>query len=665
MTVTDATGFDDPYLPLAFSMHSTPGAYAVLAGAGVSFGVVPTAWEIVVELAKRACRIRGDAARAETIDKNNVGRWFYEAFGKRLTYGDLLAELAPAPYERGAVLREFFEPASTSEDEITMLAAPTDAHRAVAKLVANGTVRVIVTMNFDHLFEAALREVGVEPVVVATDSAARGLAPLHTLKCCVVHLHGSYRDPSSMLNTDDELAEYGGGMQELLRTIVSSHGLLIAGWSAEWDRALRDTLRRDYRPFYTSVWIDPFPLNDDAVDLANALGASTFRATADEAFSRLSDAVGTIKTSNARHFLTPDVVANRLKKELGGHAPAISAHDTFMAEAGLVDELAPLNLTDFAGVPQTEFDSIVRELDAGCAVLVAAIATLARWGSADTDRWWLPLIEQWAHVERESGSLRLIELRTLAATRFLYAAALGAVAAGRYDTLMRVFTVAANDRDNRSILDLTDWAERHSSVTPAVAQELEQGFLVVVRRALGVTATRFDTIRQEFEILRITAQIMSAKSFRTFQTRAVEPINAELLARRTDEGTSAHRTAIAERDAALDPLAAMATSSRPHIQMIDTMERSSPDGRDRWISPVAQRLIERPDGALVDALRTLMGSGSQADRSRGVTVALRATTHFLDQKADRLAYSELYNAGTRNGVLGGVLPRDVWLDIRD
>lgn len=665
MAVIDAAGFDDPYIPLAFSMHSTPGAYAVLAGAGVSFGVVPTAWEIVVELARRACRILGDDPTAETIDKNNVEQWFRKTFGRRLTYGDLLATVAPAPYERGAVLREFFEPVRAPEDGTNSLAAPTTAHRAVAQLVANGTVRVIVTMNFDHLFEAALREEGIEPVVVATDGAARGVAPLHTLRCCVIHLHGSYRDPSSMLNTNDELGEYGGGMQRLLRTIVSSHGLLIAGWSAEWDRALRDTLRRDYRPFYTSVWIDPYPLNEDAVDLANALGASTFRATADEAFSRLSEAVGTIKISNARHFLTPDVVANRLKKELGGHAPAISAHDTFMAEAGRVEELPPLNLTDFAGVPQTEFDSMVRQLDTGCAVLVAAITTLSRWGSADTDRWWLPLIEQWAHVERESGSVRLIELRTLAATRFLYAAALGAVAAGRYDTLTGVFTAAANDRRNRSILDLTDWAERHSSVTPLVAQELEQGFLIVVRRALGTTATRFDTIRQEFEILRITAQIMSATSFRTFQTRAVQPINAELIARRADEGTSAHRTAIAERDAALEPLAAMATSSRPHVHMIDTMERSSPDGRDRWISPVAQRLIERPDEALVEALRTLMRTGSQVDRDRGVTVALRATMRFLDKRADHLAYSKLYSAGAINGVMGGVLPRGVWLDTTD
>lgn len=48
------TSTDDLYLPLAFSMYSTPGAYAVLAGAGVSIGAkLPTAWDIVVDLAQQ------------------------------------------------------------------------------------------------------------------------------------------------------------------------------------------------------------------------------------------------------------------------------------------------------------------------------------------------------------------------------------------------------------------------------------------------------------------------------------------------------------------------------------------------------------------------------------------------------------------------------------
>jgi hypothetical protein len=58
------------------------------------------------------------------------------------------------------------------------------------------------------ILETALREEGVEPTVVATPDDATGLAPLHTLKCLVVHVHGDYLNPTSMLNTPEELEKY-------------------------------------------------------------------------------------------------------------------------------------------------------------------------------------------------------------------------------------------------------------------------------------------------------------------------------------------------------------------------------------------------------------------------------------------------------------------------
>jgi hypothetical protein len=47
-------------------------------------------------------------------------------------------------------------------------------------------------MNFDRLFEQVLRELQIEPTVVATEADARGLAPLHTVQHCIIHLHGDY-----------------------------------------------------------------------------------------------------------------------------------------------------------------------------------------------------------------------------------------------------------------------------------------------------------------------------------------------------------------------------------------------------------------------------------------------------------------------------------------
>ncbi|AFR51469.1 SIR2 family protein [Gordonia sp. KTR9] len=656
MTDSAGAGTDDPYLPLAFSMHSTPGAYAVLAGAGVSFDAVPTAWEIVVDLAQRICRVRGDEAAAQSLTGDTVEDWFAATFGKPLTYGGILAEVAPAPHERGAVLREFFEPADTTDAAV--LPEPTAAHRAIARLVADGTVRVIVTMNFDHLFETALREVGVEPVVVATDSAAQGLPPLHTVECCVVHLHGSYRDASSMLNTDDELGTYKPHMHALLRDIVSSHGLLIAGWSAQWDHALRDTLRGHYRPFYTSAWINPSPLRGDAREVATALGARAFEATADEAFPRLADAVSAMRTRRARHPMTAAVIVDRIKRELAGAQPAITAHDTFAAETGRLEGLDALNLTQFHLKDRSEYDTLVAQIDEGCTVPVAATATLARWGTADTDRWWLPVIEQWAHVTRASGHTKALELPTLVATRLVYAAALGAIAGNRYDTLVRTFTVTTvDDRLNRSLLALTDWARQHSDTSDSAQRTaMRDGFNETVREALGLSQGRFDTLWQEFEVLRMTTQIMTAQHFRAHQTRAAEPLAAEQAARSHDPDSDHHRRTVGELVEALRPLAAMATSYRPHIEMLDTMHRAG--GRERWISPIAQRLIERPDRELIDALGTFVDDNYPAHRASAVAVALRATAACLDQLADQASH----HTRTRAPLVAAILPNEVWLD---
>ena len=62
-------------------------------------------------------------------------------------------------------------------------------------------MRVILTLNFDRLVEQAVRAEGIEPTVVASPADVEGIAPLHTLECCIVHLHGDYLNPTSTTNS--------------------------------------------------------------------------------------------------------------------------------------------------------------------------------------------------------------------------------------------------------------------------------------------------------------------------------------------------------------------------------------------------------------------------------------------------------------------------------
>jgi len=50
-------------------------------------------------------------------------------------------------------------------------------------------------------------------------------------------LHGDYADLDQR-NTIDELEKYDKPLQNLLDRILDEYGLIVCGWSADWDKAL-------------------------------------------------------------------------------------------------------------------------------------------------------------------------------------------------------------------------------------------------------------------------------------------------------------------------------------------------------------------------------------------------------------------------------------------
>jgi NAD-dependent SIR2 family protein deacetylase len=54
--------------------------------------------------------------------------------------------------------RRFQPPAEQTTVDCAQEVAPSVAHRAVARLMQAGTIRVVLTVNFDRLFEKALQD---------------------------------------------------------------------------------------------------------------------------------------------------------------------------------------------------------------------------------------------------------------------------------------------------------------------------------------------------------------------------------------------------------------------------------------------------------------------------------------------------------------------------
>jgi len=303
----------DPFDTLAISLHQGPGTYALLVGSGLSRAAgIPTGWEITLEL------IRMLAAASGVAEAPDWGGWFLKKFGRPPNYSELLDTLAATPSERRALVHGFIE-ARQGEDS----RRPTKAHRAIAGLVKNGTVRVIVTPNFDRLLESAIREVGIEPTVITNEHSLGGALPLVHSECTIIKVHGDYMD-ARILNTEAELAVYPPAIDAYLDRVFDEFGLLVVGWSGEWDLALRNALMRAPSRRYSTFWAARGEPASLAADMVNHRSARTISISdADSFLPRLAETVEALARSARPHPMSVAAglaIAKRLCRETSFNA---------------------------------------------------------------------------------------------------------------------------------------------------------------------------------------------------------------------------------------------------------------------------------------------------------------------------------------------------------
>ena len=242
----------DPALALALGVSSSPGAYAMLLGSGISRAAqVPTGWEVVLDLIRKVAALQGEDAAEEAL-ADPEGWWQGQGYGDP-RYDTLLEALAPSVTARRDLLHAYFEPADDAQREAG-IKQPTTAHRAIAELASSGRIRLILTTNFDHLMETALAEAGVPPQVIARADAIDGMAPLQHARVTVIKLHGDYLDVQAIRNTPAELAAYDPKMNDLLAGILDEYGLIALGWSGEWDTALIHAIENCPTRRYPTYW---------------------------------------------------------------------------------------------------------------------------------------------------------------------------------------------------------------------------------------------------------------------------------------------------------------------------------------------------------------------------------------------------------------------------
>lgn len=424
----------DPLHSLAFSIYENPGVYCILLGSGVSRAAeIPTGWEITLDLVRRVAALEG------VTDQTDWAAWYKRVRGSEPGYSDLLDQLSATPDERRSILHSYIEP--TPEELESGKKVPTKAHRAIARLVQAGYIRVILTTNFDRLIENALREVGVEPTVIGSEDALKGAVPLIHSRCYVVKLHGDYLD-TRILNTETELSGYAASMNTLLDRIIDEHGLIVSGWSGDWDPALRAAITRAPNRRYPMFWAARGEPSKIATDLIQQrAGKVVLVDSADTFFDTLERLVSSQAETKKRNPQSIELMVASAKRFLAKPEFRIQLGELVGEEARRLDRT--LKTSDFAVTGAYSNELVIQRiarLESATEPLARIVGVLGRWGTGTELRMVTDLLTQFGVKESEGGIIALLNLRSYPAVLLLYAYGLGLLTAKRYDDLFKLFS---------------------------------------------------------------------------------------------------------------------------------------------------------------------------------------------------------------------------------
>lgn len=429
---------------MTFSVRNNPGRYALLLGSGVSTEAeIPTGWAVVNELVKRVAAVAGPP-----IDEDDDPiEWYEETYEEPATYENLIEGLARTQTERRKLLEEFFEPSDAEAERGEK--QPTDAHQSIAWLVDNGYIDVILTTNFDQLIEKALRDQGVNPVVISGPESARGAEPLQHQDAVVVKVNGDYKE-TNLKNLSSELESYSDPIQRIIDRVFHEYGLIVCGWSGEYDKRLRESLRECETHRYSTYWTYYSDLGDVAQELVAARDAFTIHHKgATSLFTDLRDRVRALADAEDGEPLTTPIARERVKRYLPREEHKIDLADLIRKTArrtreDIFDEdrlpLSGDNLPDNFVV-----DNRYREYGDLTTTIITELMTCAYWGGETANTGAKPVSDALStlapsHSPDGGANKRLRDLRRYPAALALYAVGHAGIAAENWSLVSFLLT---------------------------------------------------------------------------------------------------------------------------------------------------------------------------------------------------------------------------------
>lgn len=365
---------------LAFSLHQGPRQLALLLGSGISRSAgIPTGWGITLDLISKLPDSPENCAESDLVD------WYRNRYGLEPDYSSVVEGLANSSVERRNLLRGYFEPTDVEREDEKKI--PTPAHRAIAKMVAMKVVRVVITTNFDRLVEQALGDEGIVPDIIEHESKIDGAMPYGHSDCLLLKLHGDYLD-TRLRNTSVELEEYPEAMRKYLLRLLDDHGLIVCGWSAEYDSALVDAIQSSPNRRFGMYWMHVAPVSNQAEALLGSRrGIGVPIQSADQAFTELVEKLQSLRDIDRTNPLDVAMAVATTKRNLAKPDLRIALEDFIFEEMDAArkwmatEEFNPNPEKRYEGQSfLEEYRTRIVRYEACCERLVATLGVLAFHG---------------------------------------------------------------------------------------------------------------------------------------------------------------------------------------------------------------------------------------------------------------------------------------------
>ena len=366
---------DDAVIPVAYAMQASPKRYALFLGAGISLSAgLPSGSDVAAKMIRKLASAKGEKIEGDDDPKVCL-QWFAEKFGVPATFDRLMQELGITEETRRERLQEFIFP--TDADRNLQFVNPTTAHQIIAELVKDKIVSTIITTNFDPLLEEAIKNMGIRPVVIRSDTDPT-LMSIFPDACRIIKVNGDFESLSIKI-TPEDLKSYEPGITDYIQRICAEYGLVFCGWSGGYDVGLQEILASLELRRYPTFWC----LRSDSeipTDLRESLNPLPVEIqSADRFFTSLQAVISRLRSVERVQSLTVSASIRRVTEGLQQPKPDIILSQLIHAQTDIVlDELAREGYVPTGTVHAQEiFEERVNILTKKTAPLAAMLATLA------------------------------------------------------------------------------------------------------------------------------------------------------------------------------------------------------------------------------------------------------------------------------------------------